>query len=143
MAPSSNPAPLQVHSPPAPDTQSIRRETSLGTSRHNMSTPASEQDQSSIANKLLSEMELEKLTKKKNYSKALYEKKKNLQKEWTDLYGVCVPLKKIRLNRDPKTLIAQMLAQKKKKPGRESIDELDGKKDVCSRLCKGHVLIDC
>jgi hypothetical protein len=146
--PSSSQLPLPstpLHSPPAPDTQSIKREMPLGTLRHNMSKPEREQDQCSIAMKLLSEMELEKLTKKRNYSKTQYEKKKNLQNEWKDVYGVFVPLKKIRLNQDPVTLIAQVLAQKKKKKkqGREEIQELDGKQDVCSRLCKGTVLIDC
>jgi hypothetical protein len=109
-----------------------------------MSTPETEQDQCRIALKLLSEMELEKLTKRKNYSKTEYQKKKNLQNEWKRVYGVLVPIKKIRFNRDPETLIAQVLAQKKKKKQKQDvIQELDGKKDVYSRLCKGNVLIDC
>jgi len=121
-----------------------KEEISFGNFRQTMSTPETEQDQHRIALKLLSEMELEKSTKRKNYSKTEYQKKKNLQNEWKRVYGVMVPIKKIRFNRDPETLIAQVLTQKRKKKKKQDvIQELDGKKDVYSRLCKGNVLIDC
>jgi hypothetical protein len=107
-----------------------------------MTTSATDQDQSITAIELLIEMELEKASKRKEYSKTLYYKKKSLQKEWKATYGVHVPLKDIRMHQDPETIIAQVLAQKRNKAVAEAKDNVDGKRDVCLRLSKGRILID-
>ena len=107
-----------------------------------MTTSATDQDQSITAMELLLEKELEKTSKRKEYSKTLYYKKKSLQKEWKATYGVHVPLKDIRMHQDPETIIAQVFAQKRNKAIAEAKDNVDGKRDVCLRLSKGRILID-